>query len=98
MFLTVTVHKLNYEVIKIFHEDNQKNLELTGRGESASTPVIRLQAFDQDYTLYLEGNNDVLLGEKVKLYLANVEDSNIVYTEMDYVRSFLINLVLDSQT
>ena len=89
MFLVVTVRKLDYEVVKIFHEENHR---LSDKVHFRSNPIVHLQAFDQDYTLYLEENIGVLLGEKTKIFLADVYESEIVYTEMKYVkRPLLIN-------
>ena len=66
---------MNYEVVKVYHQDHEAfNAE--------SSPIIRVQAFNQDYTLYLEENNGVLLGEKTPLFVADVDSSGIHWKEI----------------
>ena len=86
----VIVHKIEYEVVPIFHwDENQHSKSKFGQ----SKPTVHLKAFNQNYTLYLEVNSHVLLGNNTPIFIANQNrysrqldgTPKIVYSRINYV-------------
>lgn len=75
-----------YEIVSIFHKEGGHH----ARKVRSYSTQIRLRAFDQNITLYLEPTDHVLLSENTPVYAAHKDDSQslgIRYTLLENVRS-----------
>lgn len=86
---------LSYQLVKVIHLDPNNTSYGRRVRTRMSQPNLHLKAFDQNYTLYLEENDNVLLGSRTPVFIAEVnsrrrsaysDDAGIVYSRIQYVR------------
>ncbi|XP_001607602.1 A disintegrin and metalloproteinase with thrombospondin motifs 18-like [Nasonia vitripennis] len=88
------VKGLDYQLVKIIHLDPRNVSEGRRVRTRMSQPNLHLKAFDQNYTLYLEENDNVLLGSNTPVFIAKLrprersgfsnDTNNIVYSRIKY--------------
>lgn len=83
--------------MSVFHK-NENSEKRTRR----SVSTIKFEAFDRNYTLYLEENNHVLVGSKTPIFIIkrnlqadNKTDSPFTYEQKQFV-SFEIKYIMPS--
>lgn len=84
------MHEVDYEVVPLIHK-NEGN-----RIRRSISDTIHLRAFDQNYTLYIEENNNILVGKETPVFLAkrsfarSASDNLVSFTRTQFVSTLQI--------
>lgn len=85
------MHEVDYEVVQLFHKNEENRIR------RSLSDTIHLRAFDQNYTLYIEENNNVLVGKGTPVFLASSllkskSGDSVTFTRTQFVSyPFLLN-------
>lgn len=76
------MHELDYEVVHVVHKESRVRRST----DTPPTDMLKLRAFNQDYTLYMEQNNHVLVGTNTPIFLASINNNRAIsYNRVKFV-------------